>query len=115
MHGTGQGEGAGARGEGAGARGQPGATTASGLSTERVLLPLSPPPLLQKPPQPAAFRAELDGLFRGLDADYLRSNTPEVINKIMDAIREHQVGASGSVDGEGGECLPVGGWACAPG
>lgn len=51
----------------------------------------------EKPPRPLAFREAMGQLFAGLDPGYMREHTPEVINSIMDAIREHQVHLKGVV------------------
>lgn len=51
----------------------------------------------EAPPNPAAFRAAMGGLFTGLDADTMRYRTSEVITDMMDMIRQHNVHLKGIV------------------
>jgi hypothetical protein len=60
---------------------------------------------------PASFRADMHRIFKGMDHDYLRTNTTDVISKMMDCIRRHQVRlqtlrlACGRVMGNSSGCL----------
>lgn len=51
----------------------------------------------EEAPSPDAFRSSMQALFDGLTPEYMRENTPVVINSIMDNIREHQVHLKGVV------------------
>ncbi|PSC73099.1 putative serine threonine-kinase abkC [Micractinium conductrix] len=51
----------------------------------------------ERPPNPAAFRDDMDQIFAGLDPELLRTNTPDVIATMMDTIRKHQVHLKGIV------------------
>ncbi|KAL4448975.1 hypothetical protein ABPG77_007692 [Micractinium sp. CCAP 211/92] len=51
----------------------------------------------QRPPNAAAFRDDMAELFASLDPELLRTNTPDVIARMMDTIRQHQVHLKGVV------------------
>lgn len=48
-------------------------------------------------PNPAAFRADMAGLFEGLDPEHLRLNTQDVMADMMDSVRKHGVHLRGAV------------------